>query len=317
MRISYSTAPGNLQTTNGYGVAGLEIVRSLQRLGHEVPYRSRAAPVQINFSQPTWYDFGSKQYKIGYTPWESTLVPEGWRSHIEDVDELWTTSDLIAKWYREQDLHDNIRVYPHGIDPIYKTVATRGNDYKLKFLHVGHPSARKGGITTINAFKNVFGDRKDVSLTVKVQAGRDKLTGHEQGNINFVVGNLKREQLPSFYKEYDVLVYPTWGEGFGLIPLEALATGMPVVATANVLPYEDWVVPVDSKLVESPWPDMHPGKMYEPDYDDLCVQMKHVHDNMDHYGTLHSTVAPEIWAAYDWDSLTYSAFDHIVKKFSV
>jgi D-inositol-3-phosphate glycosyltransferase len=44
-------------------------------------------------------------------------------------------------------------------------------------------------------------------------------------------GLVKQEQLPYFYSAADVCVVPSYYESFGLVPLEALACGTPVVAT--------------------------------------------------------------------------------------
>jgi len=44
-------------------------------------------------------------------------------------------------------------------------------------------------------------------------------------------GLVKQEQLPYFYSAADVCVVPSYYESFGLVPLESLACGTPVVAT--------------------------------------------------------------------------------------
>ncbi|MDD5338731.1 MAG: glycosyltransferase [Dehalococcoidales bacterium] len=45
-------------------------------------------------------------------------------------------------------------------------------------------------------------------------------------------GSVKQEKLPLFYSAADVCVVPSYYESFGLVPLESLACGTPVVATA-------------------------------------------------------------------------------------
>ncbi len=45
-------------------------------------------------------------------------------------------------------------------------------------------------------------------------------------------GSFEREELPEAYRAADVMVFPsTWPEPFGLVPVEAMACGTPVVAT--------------------------------------------------------------------------------------
>lgn len=45
-------------------------------------------------------------------------------------------------------------------------------------------------------------------------------------------GLVPHEQLPTYYSAADVFVFPSYYESFGLVPLESLACGTPVVATA-------------------------------------------------------------------------------------
>lgn len=44
------------------------------------------------------------------------------------------------------------------------------------------------------------------------------------------LGNVARDELPSLYREADVFVMPSTGEGFGIVFLESLACGTPVIA---------------------------------------------------------------------------------------
>jgi glycosyltransferase involved in cell wall biosynthesis len=47
-------------------------------------------------------------------------------------------------------------------------------------------------------------------------------------------GQIGRGELPALYSAHDVLVFPVrWEEPFGLVPLEAMGVGRPVVATAR------------------------------------------------------------------------------------
>jgi D-inositol-3-phosphate glycosyltransferase len=66
-------------------------------------------------------------------------------------------------------------------------------------------------------------------------------------------GRVAQEQLPPYYSAADVLVVPSYYESFGLVALEALACGTPVVATdVGAMPgilregVNGWVVPEGS-----------------------------------------------------------------------
>jgi glycosyltransferase involved in cell wall biosynthesis len=49
--------------------------------------------------------------------------------------------------------------------------------------------------------------------------------------------------LPAYFAEIDVLIVPSWQEPFGIITLEAMASGIPVVATGQADVVRGTVVP--------------------------------------------------------------------------
>jgi D-inositol-3-phosphate glycosyltransferase len=47
-----------------------------------------------------------------------------------------------------------------------------------------------------------------------------------------LLGGLDRAEVPRLLRSADVVVCPPWYEPFGIVPLEAMACGVPVVGTA-------------------------------------------------------------------------------------
>ena len=327
MKISFSTVPGNLNVNNGYGYAGFNMIKALQRLGHEVPFKDPTAKVQIHFSQPTWFDLEDHQYNIGYTPWESNILPEGWLRGFNSCDEVWTTSPLIAKWYKEAGVEPPIFVYEHGVDHNWSPYRRR-RDGVLRLLHHGEPAPRKGGQMAVNAFREVFGNRDDVHLTIKSYGetwvrAKDR-SGSIIGpvtiynNVSLIEQNLDESALIGLYHAHHALVYPGYGEGYGLSPQQALATGMPTICTEAWAPYKDYLIPelaLDSTLIDSPWPMVHPGKMFEPSYENLVESLRELDRNYDRYAGKAFRNAYRVHDKYDWDNLTREAFAHVVEKF--
>jgi glycosyltransferase involved in cell wall biosynthesis len=56
------------------------------------------------------------------------------------------------------------------------------------------------------------------------------------------------EELVNLYHRHHVLIYPTWGEGFGFIPAQALASGMPVITTYPWAEYKEFIGPLKIKV---------------------------------------------------------------------
>jgi glycosyltransferase involved in cell wall biosynthesis len=326
LKISFYTVKDNLDTTRGYGNAGMHVVRSLQALGHTVPFDDASAPVQIAFCPPHWYKFHEGQYKIGYTPWESTELPDGWVDKMNECDEVWATSEWVAKVYKDAGVVKPIHVYYHGLDHKW-TPKKRESGNVVKFLHMGEPALRKGGQMTVDAFRSVFGDREDVHLTVKAYHqhflrvwDNGKITTPEKvyNNVSVITESLPERELLELYHNHDVLVYPSYGEGFGLIPLQALGTGMPVISTWEWAPYRDRLpqsLRLDGSWNRSIWA-LHPGDVLYPDYNQLKMLMDRFMIYREHYQKDAFEIAEFIHEDYDWVTLTERAFRHIVSKFT-
>lgn len=325
MLISYLTHPAGLETSTGFGYAGFNIVTSLQDLGHRVVFNSDQSPIQFMFTQPQDYVWHENQYSIGYTPWESTNLQFGWQEKMAEVSELWCTSELNKEWFERLGLAPT-KVYPHGITHNWMP-RLRRNRKKIRFLHVGEPAPRKGGQLAFDAFRNVFGDDENYTLTIKANQGSmirydPKIPGvlkqpQAFANVELNIKNLPESELVSLFHSHDVLLYPSWGEGFGFIPLQALATGMPVIFNSSWAPYKKFSMglDIDDRLVPSPWPSMHPGQMLEPSRQSLEKLMVEVAENFDHYAKQAYEQSKQIHCEFDWTRQTQKAFAPLIERF--
>jgi glycosyltransferase involved in cell wall biosynthesis len=66
-------------------------------------------------------------------------------------------------------------------------------------------------------------------------AGEERALVERLGVTNHIVelGNIPDEQMPALYNMVDLLLFPSLYEGFGWPPLEAMASGTPVVASRS------------------------------------------------------------------------------------
>jgi glycosyltransferase involved in cell wall biosynthesis len=114
------------------------------------------------------------------------------------------------------------------------------------------------------------------------------------------------------------MIYPTYGEGFGFIPFQALATGMPVISTHDWADYKKYLGPLklNSTLIDSPWDVMHPGKVYKPDKNHLVSLIEDAAVNFRAYSGYYYAQSTEIHKEYNWDQLTNKAFEEVFKKIS-
>src|SRR3990167_5002578 len=111
--------------------------------------------------------------------------------------------------------------------------------YKIKepyVLYVGAIEPRKNIPTLIKAFKIVLKSNPKYRLVLAGRAGwknEDVFGLINELNLNekiIFTGFVEDEDLPAIYQGATVFVYPSLYEGFGLPPLEAIASGAPTIA---------------------------------------------------------------------------------------
>ena len=198
-------------------------------------------------------------------------------------------------------------------------------------MHIGEPAPRKGGQMAVDAFVKLFGNDPRYSLTIKsfkhnttriynnyIDKNILGLPNDLYNNIYIIDKDMTTEELVNLYYEHDVLIYPSYGEGFGFISLQALATGMPTICTDGWAHYDRYLGPLKlkSELIDSPWPFPHEGKVYEPKYQHLLELMRDVAINFKAYSGYYYAQSTKIHEEYNWKQLTNNSFEHIFKKFS-
>ena len=117
-------------------------------------------------------------------------------------------------------------------------------------LHISSGTPRKNFLSIIKAFhilKNKYNLRNIKLIKAgKYQYQRDRKKSLElikQLNLNkdiIILDYISDIDLPKFYNISDVFVFPSFYEGFGLPPLEAMACGCPVI-TSNVSSLPEFV----------------------------------------------------------------------------
>ncbi len=127
-------------------------------------------------------------------------------------------------------------IIPNGVDRALFTLASdrRVGGRRLLFAHRLEP--RKGFGVALAAFARVLDSCPDATLTVvgdgKDRARIDELTPRVRSRVR-MLGVLPREALLAEFASASVFLAPAiHGESFGVVLLEAMAAGLPIVASA-------------------------------------------------------------------------------------
>jgi phosphatidyl-myo-inositol alpha-mannosyltransferase len=144
----------------------------------------------------------------------------------------------------ERIFHADYQIIPNGVDfDLFAGEAVGGRRQlpgldpdKLRILFVGAMVKRKGLPHLIEAFREILRSRDDVELLVvgdgpgrrAIDRGLDV---HLRSRIHFVGAVSSRSKLAEYYASADIFCAPSLGrESFGMVLLEAMAAGLPVVA---------------------------------------------------------------------------------------
>jgi glycosyltransferase involved in cell wall biosynthesis len=135
-------------------------------------------------------------------------------------------------------------------------------------LYIGGYSPRKNIIGTMEAFsKLIHKYKKELYLVIGGSKGISypiyKEKAIQLGIENKVIftGFIPLDHLPYFYSGAEIFVYPSFYEGFGLPPIEAMSCGVPVI-TSNVTSVPE--ISGDAALLVNPYDiDMLYNSMYE------------------------------------------------------
>lgn len=129
---------------------------------------------------------------------------------------------------------DKIQVIPLGFDAASVTFNTETPSIEnrpLRLLYAGKITQRKGILYLLEAMKRF--DKKDVELYIIGNIyGKGEAFSRYKDYYNFSPG-ISQIELFKRYADYDVLVFPSLLEGFGLVTVEAMGAGLPVITTAN------------------------------------------------------------------------------------
>lgn len=183
------------------------------------------------------YPYGIKQMRndvrLIYTMFESDQIPEDWPEYLEEANEVLVPSTWCQKVFAKSGIKTT--VVPLGYNSDVFTYHDRKvpveEDGVFTFIHYDSFNIRKGFMEIIEAFSKEFDPAEPVRLILKTirESSPIPIIPSEYPNIEVVRGQLSEVELWELLCRANCMVYPSRGEGFGITPLEAMATGLPAI----------------------------------------------------------------------------------------
>ncbi|WP_462267064.1 glycosyltransferase family 4 protein [Mucilaginibacter sp.] len=146
------------------------------------------------------------------------------RSHAQELERLYAIDSA------------HFTIIPHGVNLPGLQEESYNNGAAIKILYTGRLEYRKGTDVLMAAIPLVLQECPDVLFElIGNDPGNEYQTGFEQGNQNallkkvFFKGKIANDALAEAYQNCDIFVAPSRYESFGIIFIEAMSYGKPVI----------------------------------------------------------------------------------------
>jgi glycosyltransferase involved in cell wall biosynthesis/tetratricopeptide (TPR) repeat protein len=259
----------------------------------------------------------SADVAIGRTMFETDRLPQKWVDCCNKMDYIWVPSEFNKRTFEQAGVaKEKLVVVPECIEvsPYRRTANSKlaeeiRKEKRYTFLSIFDWTLHKGWDVLLRAFHSEFEKDDQVQLILKVWStnGYTQQDLVEQAaefaskelawdilsdeRVRFVSDRLNLEEMASLYQLVDCYVLPSRGEGWGRPYMEAMATGLPVIAT-NWSGNTEFMSPTNSYLIdyrledvpERAWREVltYRGHRWaEPSLGHLKTLMREVYENPD------------------------------------
>jgi len=272
----------------------------------------------------------SGAYKIAFTTTEVDGIPTDWVQCLNEMDEVWLTSQFALESFKRSGVKTPMYNIGEGVDPNYfhPNIVPFYNVPKEKFRFISNFAwgRRKGVDVLFEAFRKEFSKDEDVCLMLKVSPsywGHNiknelKLLYDREGSAPVYIYDIElpKWELGRFYTMGSVFLWPSRGEGFGLPALEAIACGIPVLASNHSAHLEfltrageprPGVELIDGKLELYDKGDSiyyHGFHWFTPSVDDMRKKMRKMYNEYEKYKEGAMKTSEIIRKEYDWSVST-------------
>lgn len=255
----------------GYGNMFLSLDRHLPKGIENNPL----SEVRISCMQPDmvrgWY---KGQKRVVFTMWETSVLPDRFRDTIKQFDQVIVPCVHNVELFSQH--HQNVTMVHLGIDPKVWKLSPSPVNNKFRFVAGGSSWQRKGLDLVVQAFERL--NLPDAELVLKIAEtikGEPPVISHP--SIKVVDNWLTVAEEYDLYATADCFVAASRGEGFGLMPLQTIAMGIPTIMS-DMTGHSDFINLASTSVPAYPQPASHPavwnkGDWYEVTIDDLCDAM--------------------------------------------
>lgn len=300
-------------TNNGYGMTREYFRKFLPKYGLELTTEPQDIGLCLHI--PPAIQHMHSKFKILYTMIEGDEVPDSWKPFLDMADKIIVPTHWVQSVFAKAGYETH--VINLGYDSEIFTYRERVRGDKFRFLHYEAFQNRKGWQDLLEAWSGIQ-ENEDVELIFKTILPHNEIPEEvmQYQNIKVISGELPHRCLNDILHMADCFVFPSRGEGFSLPPLEAMATGLPVILTnghSHTEYYDErymYGVPADIRIPArySNWEDQ--GNFVRASYSSLEKVLQHVYMNPDE-AYAKGKLASEMVKRFSYENTAKALSDYI------
>lgn len=226
----------------GYSAASASLARAVEAAGAEL---DDDAPIAVHFDYPLSFQPVEGARNLLFTMYEAHPLPEAFVPVLRKADAIFVPSKFCYDLFRPHVKGIPLRVCPLGFDPaifyppekprVWDMDTWRYGDEPLRCLWNGSPNVRKGWDRLTQSWSFVLKGEPWLALLFKTTdenaPGMEGMQYRVSANVRADTRTYPWDELGQLYRDTNVFIAPSHGEGFGLTALEAMACGLPTIVT--------------------------------------------------------------------------------------
>ena len=342
MGVQIELRPAQDWNVERVGLSRDTVSRLLRMMNNHV---SPLAP-HVIYQLPKGQPVSDKAPVICYTLFETDRCPISWVDALSKMDKILVFSEFNRKAWAKALPEDKLGVLPPAVDSfLYNPNGPRMNITNKKgfvFLSSGDFTERKNFEAVIEAYMKEFSSKDPVTLIMKVHYGgfvkkhrreclkrlqeiSQRFAGQNPPKILFYGDKISNHAMAALYRSADCFILTSRGEGLGMQYLEAMASGVPIIAcdwsahTDYLDAFNSYPVTTTLKYIDDPnyilkCPQALNSKWCQPNILDVMAAMRHVVDN---YGEAKGKAEKALVTARDmtWQNMAIEFIKHVVNLY--
>ena len=248
-----------------------------------------------------------------HTMFELEPLPRGWVDIINRSGLLWVPSAWCAELFAAGGVTVPIETCGYGVDQSLYWPEPRELDQPLRVLAWSDGLiGRKQVLRAISAFEDAELPGATLEVKLNKNLSQPYIIGKHGVPLNDVTvfsDDWGTPELADWLRSGDVLIYASGGEGFGLMPLEAMACGCAVICADNTGMREflspEWSIPIPcpEKTISAAYSVRFDGNFYQyvPDHDAMVNALRYCNNNREATRSMGERAAEYVANNWTWD----------------